>query len=258
MTAPQKDLWDKISNFRLDDPDASFTFSARLARENGWTKEYTNSVIEEYRKFIFLCCVSKSSVTPSDPVDQVWHLHLTYTRSYWIDFCKNTLQKEIHHNPTKGGKSERKKFNNNYTELHTIYKEMFGNNPPPDIWQDNKTRFTKINFRRVSMDNYWLIKKPPLLTLKLIQLCLLGVVVAISIQASGGIGVGIVMLIGFIIAIYSAIKNDGNDKGNSNGGSTGCSTSNHENFESGCSSHGDSGCGSGCSGCSGCGGCGGD
>ncbi|MEE1898493.1 hypothetical protein V1389_09110 [Flavobacterium rakeshii] len=183
MTAPQKELWDKISNFRLDDPDASFTFSARLARENGWTKEYTNSVIEEYRKFIFVCCVSKSSVTPSDPVNQVWHLHLTYTKSYWIDFCKNTLQREIHHKPTK--------------------------------------------------DAY-----------------LLGILVAISIQASGGIGVGIVMLIGFIIAIYSAIKNDGNDKGNSNGGSTGCSTSNHENFESGCSSHGDSGCRSGCNGCS--------
>ncbi|MUV03051.1 hypothetical protein GN157_04950 [Flavobacterium rakeshii] len=139
MTAPQKELWDKISNFRLDDPDASFTFSARLARENGWTKEYTNSVIEEYRKFIFLCCVSKSSATPSDPVNQVWHLHLTYTKSYWINFCKSTLQREIHHNPTK--------------------------------------------------DTY-----------------LLGIVVAISIQASGGIGVGIVILIGFIIAIYSAIK----------------------------------------------------
>src|SRR5690606_33782831 len=178
--------------------------------------------------------------------------HLTYTKSYWIDFCKNTLQREIHHNPTKGGNSERKKFNNNYTELHTIYKEMYGNNPPLDIWQDNKTRFTKINFRKVSMDNYWLIKKPSLFTLKLIQLCLLGIVVAISIQASGGAGVGIVMLIGFLIALYSAIKNDGNDKGNSNGGSSGCST--WDNFDSGCSSHGDSGCGSGCSGCSGCGG----
>ncbi|WP_417368394.1 glycine-rich domain-containing protein [Flavobacterium beibuense] len=247
MTAPQKELWDKISNFRLDDPDASFTFSARLARENGWTKEYTNSVIEEYRKFIFLCCVSKSSVTPSDPVDQVWHLHLTYTKSYWIDFCKNTLQREIHHNPTKGGKSERKKFNNNYTELHTIYKEMFGNNPPQDIWQDNKTRFTKINFRRVSMDNYWLIKKPPLLTLKLIKLCLLGIVVAISIQASGN-NLGIIVVILFLIALFRAIKKGGDGNGNS---SSGCSTCNNDSFDSGCSSHGDSGCGSGCSGCSG-------
>ncbi|WP_330443008.1 glycine-rich domain-containing protein [Flavobacterium sp. C4GT6] len=254
MTAPQKNLWDKISNFRMDDPDSSFTFSARLARENGWTKEYTKSVIEEYRKFIFLCCVSKSSVTPSDPVDQVWHLHLTYTKSYWIDFCKNTLQREIHHNPTKGGKSERKKFNNNYTELHTIYKKMFDNNPPQDIWQDNKTRFTKINFRRVSMDNYWLIKKPPLLTLKLIQLSFIGLAVGISIQASGN-KLGIIVVILFLIALFRAIKKGGDGNGNSNS-SSGCST--WDNFDSGCSSHGDSGCGSGCSGCSGCGGCSGD
>lgn len=254
MTAPQKELWDKISNFRLDDPDASFTFSARLARENGWTKEYTNSVIEEYRKFIFLCCVSKSSVTPSDPVDQVWHLHLTYTKSYWIDFCKNTLQREIHHNPTKGGKSERKKFNNNYTELHTIYKEMFETNLPQGIWQDNKTRFTKINFRRVSMDNYWLIKKPPLLTLKAIQLSFIGLAVGISIQASGN-NLGIIVVILFLIALFRAIKKGGDGNGNS---SSECSTCNNDSFDSGCSSHGDSGCGSGCSGCSGCGGCSGD
>ena len=250
MTAPQKDLWDKISNFRLDDPDASFTFSARLARENGWTKEYTNSVIEEYLKFIFLCCVSKSSVTPSDPVDQVWHLHLTYTKSYWIDFCKNTLQREIHHNPTKGGKSERKKFNNNYTELHTIYKEMFGNNLPQDIWQDNKTRFTKINFRRVSMDNYWVVKKPSLFTLKLIQVSFIGLAVGVSIQAAGN-NLGIIVVILFLIALFRAIKKGGDGNGN---GSSGCSTCNNDSFDSGCSSQGDSGCGSGCSGCGGCGG----
>ncbi|RYJ42714.1 glycine-rich domain-containing protein [Flavobacterium beibuense] len=253
MTTSEKDLWDKISNFRLDDPDASFTFSARLARENGWTTEYTKRVIEEYRKFTFLCCVSKSSVTPSDPVDQAWHLHLTYTKSYWIDFCRNTLQREIHHNPTKGGSSERKKFNNSYCELHTMYNKMFGCNPPQDIWQDNKTRFTQINFQRISIDNYWLIKKPSLLAQKLLKLSVVSIVIIISIQASGnGIPLPVIIIIVIIIALINAFRKRGG-KGDSDSGCTTSSCSG-DSCNSGCSSHGDSGCGSGCSGCGGCGG----
>ncbi|GAA4338966.1 hypothetical protein GCM10023149_49350 [Mucilaginibacter gynuensis] len=102
MNATETSLWQKIQSFQLDQPDADFSFSARLARENGWTAAYTHRVINEYKKFIFLCCVSEQGVTPSDPVDQAWHLHLTVTRSYWIDLCRDTLGSEIHHNPTKG------------------------------------------------------------------------------------------------------------------------------------------------------------
>ena len=32
--------------------------------------------IEEYRKFVFLALVAGHQITPSDQVDQVWHLHL--------------------------------------------------------------------------------------------------------------------------------------------------------------------------------------
>lgn len=158
MTQSEKQLWEKIYNFPIDEKDAAFTFSARLSRENGWNRNYTIRVIDEYKKFIFLCCISPTPVTPSDPVDQVWHLHLTYTRSYWIDFCKDTLNREIHHNPTKGGSIEKQKFNDCYTSLQDIYREKFGQLPPIDIWQDNKTRFSQINFRRIDLQKYWLVK----------------------------------------------------------------------------------------------------
>jgi len=77
MTKEQKQLWDKISHFKIDDENIHFTFSKRLARENKWSLEYSKKVIEEYKKFIFLCCVTKTGVTPSDQVDQAWRLHLT-------------------------------------------------------------------------------------------------------------------------------------------------------------------------------------
>jgi len=36
LTAEQAVLWQKILDFQLDDPEAAFKFSERLARENGW------------------------------------------------------------------------------------------------------------------------------------------------------------------------------------------------------------------------------
>ena len=154
MTEHEKLLWQRINNFQLDEPGLAFKFSDRLARENGWTIVYAKRVIEECKKFIFLCCVSDHGVTPSDPVDQAWHLHLTFTRSYWIDLCKETLQKDIHHNPTKGGMHEAQKFDVYYTSSQQLYLEKFRTTPPPNIWQDNDTRFSDINFKRVNVGTY--------------------------------------------------------------------------------------------------------
>jgi len=159
MTFEEGQLWDKIEGFELDDPDSSLTFSERLARENGWGLEYSLRCIEEYKKFMFLICIASHPLTPSDQVDQVWHLHLLYTHSYWIEFCQNTLGKQIHHGPTKGGKHEQDKFTDWYAKTKELYKEIFKNNPPDDIWPSSKIRFSEINFQRINLDRNWVIKK---------------------------------------------------------------------------------------------------
>jgi hypothetical protein len=163
MTEPENLLWQKIESFTLDDPETAFKFSDRLARENGWSPEFTAAVIEEYKKFIFLCCITESGVTPSDAVDQAWHLHLTFTKSYWNDLCRDTLHKEIHHNPTKGGQQEANKFDDYYTATKELYRSKFGYDPPAAIWPVNEKRFSDIDFQRINLKQYWLIKKtvPP-------------------------------------------------------------------------------------------------
>ncbi len=159
MTHTEQTLWRKIENFNLDDDESSFNFTARLSRENGWSSAYTKRVIEEYKKFIFLCCISPTGVTPSDAVDQAWHLHLTYTRSYWFDFCRDTLGQDIHHNPTKGGIAEAEKFDSYYTQSFKLYEDKFDTQPPADIWLDNESRFTDINFQRVNISQYKPVKR---------------------------------------------------------------------------------------------------
>ena len=122
MNVQQAELYQRIQAFSLDDPDANLAFSKRLARDNAWNAQYTQRVIEEYKKFTFLAVVAGHPVTPSDQVDQVWHLHLIYTHSYWEEFCPNVLQIPLHHGPTRGGRSEHNKFNDWYSKTDRIHE----------------------------------------------------------------------------------------------------------------------------------------
>ena len=106
-----------------------------------------------------MICVAGHPVTPSDQVDQVWHLHLLYTESYWIELCQNTLGKNIHHGPTKGGAAEQTKFTDWYQKTKEDYKSFFNTEPPEDIWPESEIRFSQINFQRVNLDTHWVIKK---------------------------------------------------------------------------------------------------
>ncbi|WP_430412980.1 glycine-rich domain-containing protein [Kordia sp.] len=158
MTELQVTLWDKVRDFEIDDINSSFTFTDRLARENDWSLEYSLRAILEYKKFLFLVVISEFPLTPSDQIDQVWHLHLLYTQSYWIDFCQNTIQKQIHHGPTKG--SEQKPlFKDQYLKTVAFYESIFSKKPPKDIWVDLDTRFKEIHFTRVNRHKNWIIPK---------------------------------------------------------------------------------------------------
>src|SRR5688572_3649708 len=96
-------LFQRICAYSPDDADSHLTFTQRLARENGWDLKYARRVVEEYKKFMFLAVAAGHPVTPSEQIDQAWHLHLVYTHSYWEEFCGAVLGQPIHHGPTKGG-----------------------------------------------------------------------------------------------------------------------------------------------------------
>ena len=117
-------------------------FSARLARENGWPRAFAAKAIEEYRKFCFLAVHADHPVTPSDEVDQVWHLHLTYSRHYWDALCRDTLERPLHHGPTEGGVAEDRKFHDSVPKPLASYRRYFGE-PPNDVWPAAHERFRR-------------------------------------------------------------------------------------------------------------------
>ena len=70
----------------------------------------------------------------------MWHLHLTYTRSYWDRFCGEVLGQTIHHGPTKGGPDEAEKFDRWYQKTLESYQRVFGEEPHTDIWPARRIR----------------------------------------------------------------------------------------------------------------------
>ena len=51
-----------------------------------WYFDFAQRVIFEYRRFIYLVAVC-GEMTPSKVVDEVWHLHLEDTESYFTKFA---------------------------------------------------------------------------------------------------------------------------------------------------------------------------
>jgi hypothetical protein len=138
---PSPTLYKELMNFSFSEIEDECTFQQRLEVENAWSATFAKQVIFEYKHFLFLAATCSHPVTPSEEVDQVWHLHLLYSRSYWDDLCSSILKFPLHHVPTKGGKSEQRKFIQWYRKTLQSYEETFDKKPSAIIWPSVEVRF---------------------------------------------------------------------------------------------------------------------
>jgi len=268
LTNPK--LYQQISDFSIDEPTVALPFSQRLARENHWSRNYSLRVLDEYKRFAYLCIAAGHPCTPSDEVDQAWHLHMLYTSSYFDRFCKEVLGKTLAHEPTKGGQDEGEKFTDWYEKTKESYRREFGELPPDDIWPSSEVRFQPTNFARVNTKEYWLIPKLKLnrATLPLIAtagiLVLIGCTTASQGFDGGAVSAGIIICLAIfgVIALLLIIRAQTGGNKNRNHHAGGCATAGCGGDSYGASgtfdsSGGDGGSGCGSSGCGGGGGCGG-
>ena len=224
-----------IKDYIVGTGKEDLTFLQRLERENGWNSKFSQKAFNEYKKFIYLCSISEDSLTPSDQVDQVWHLHLTYTQDYWNHFCKDVIKKEIHHNPTQGGDEQRNKFTNDYEATLNFYKKIFRSTPPKEVWPSSKIRFKKdVNGVRVHRSKYVVVSKNFFILKNLtIILSIVGLFFEFHIFFFSGL---CLMIFGIFQWFFTPSKINITPKKMRKDGGCGCDT--------GCS-----GCGDGCGGC---------
>ncbi|MGB0743717.1 MAG: glycine-rich domain-containing protein [Opitutales bacterium] len=232
------ELWQRICAFRFDEEGVQRTFAGRLADENVWSASYTERVIEEYRRFLFLSVVSEHVVTPSEDVDQVWHLHMCYTRSYWDGLCGTVLKQPLHHNPSLGGGNENRRYRQFYLDTLKSYERIFGEKVPADIWPDADKRFGRQDFKRIDCTRNLVIQKSKV---RALALGILGSLLFVGC-ASAALGHGEIpwaLVVVGIIVLVLVIGSSGGGKGGKGGrGGGGCGGCGHS-------------CGSGCGGCGG-------
>ncbi|MCB9681080.1 MAG: TIGR04222 domain-containing membrane protein [Alphaproteobacteria bacterium] len=155
-------LWTRLQDHPFEDEDLALDLTARLAREQRWSRAYAMRAVDAYRRFCFLAVAAGVPATPSVDVDEVWHLHLLYTRDYWDVFCPTVLGTTLHHGPTRGGRAEGHRFGRQYADTLAAHEAFFGV-PDPDLWPSAAERFRRPGrFRRVDTDRAWVIPHPRL------------------------------------------------------------------------------------------------
>lgn len=228
-------LWIRILGFSLDAPDADFPFSKKLAKEENWSADFTRKAIDEYKKFIYLCCILPNGASPSKIVDKVWHMHLIYTQNYWEDFCPNILKRPLHHHPSKGGQSEKMKHTDWFSDTLKNYMMVFQSEAPEEIWTQQVKSETKIRWwKKLSLVPLFAILMTLTSCLGEVLTTLFGILFSL---------LGI-FLFAIIVSLFQGDNGQNRDDDGSGGGCSG----------GGSSCGGGGGCGGGCGGCGGCGG----
>lgn len=245
MTPSEEALLAQIESLAIDPPGAALSFVARLARENGWSLAHAHRVDREYRRFLFLAATAPHPVTPSDAVDQAWHLHLAYTRSYWEDLCGAILGRPLHHGPTAGGGAEDQRYRAQYAATLDRYRNAFGTPPPRDIWPSLAERFIG-RFVRVDRSRTWIVPRAPLAPVVVLPMLAGCAVLAANSAGDGGdnrwitYGLWLLLAAGLLVAIMRESRRSRNRKDKDGGGcGTGCETSPDSSSD---------GCGGGCGG----------
>lgn len=186
VTAEQLELWKALQEFDFDEPGATNPFSLRLGKEQGWSAEYVERVVEEYRRFLFLTMVAGHVVCPSEDVDRAWHEHLLHSRSYWDRLCGTVLKRNLHHDPSRGGPGELRKHWTMYRETLKSYRRIFGAAPPQEVWPAIHARFDAKSAKApINRRDYWIVRKPQFKWLKKIRKSGLMAVIGLPLLAAG-------------------------------------------------------------------------
>jgi hypothetical protein len=131
-------LWEKI-NEKFGGTNASTkAFADKISRKHNCSKGYALKAVNEYKKFLYLAVISDFHVTPSQPIDKVWHEHILFTQAYGI-FCKEIIEYELNHHPELIPiEDQTERYHAQYLSTIELYIKEFGKSPPTSIWDITK------------------------------------------------------------------------------------------------------------------------
>lgn len=198
-----RELWERINDYYFP-----VGFKEKLSQQFEGKKSTAEALCEEYRRFVYLAVISPNEVTPSEQVDHVWHLHLSYTRSYWNEFCADVLREDLHHDPSNGPESA-PKYQAQYDATLALYQREFDIIPNSKAWPSE----TSIRWARLGL-----------------LVAAIGVVIGVWAFSTGDKGltlrtsIALLFLVGGIVYVSSSApyRHYSKSSGSSFGGGGGC------------------------------------
>jgi len=76
---------------------------------------------ESLKQYLVVCAASDSILAPSQPIDEMWHTALLFTRAY-ADFCAQQFGRFIHHQPIDAAEVSAER----YAEARRRARVLFG------------------------------------------------------------------------------------------------------------------------------------
>lgn len=162
-TQPQS--WARWSDLRIGDATAQYAFWETLARRQGWTVAFAETVFSEYRKFLHLTLTAPHPVAPPAPIKAAWDLHRELPEWRQLpeaDEIERRLSGCEFANPSA------------VEQTRLLYALTYGRYPPESIWP---ARAKRLKRRKKPSAMVW-------------ALCAVGVVLAVWLPEPWGTGAG--------------------------------------------------------------------
>lgn len=130
----ESEIYKKLQLFKVSTQGDSDIFWQKLKEQTGWSQPFAESAFVEYKRFLFLAATGEERMVPSQVVDSVWHLHLAFSQSYWLEMCRGIFKRDIHHCPSPITKRAKKKDLADYQNTLESYLIVFGEEPSRQFW----------------------------------------------------------------------------------------------------------------------------
>ena len=133
-TKSDRRLWHRLEGYSFHERPLTRSLVDRLVEETGHPVDVCYTLVEEYRRFMYLAGSSAENLSPSPIVDMVWRMHTEDERAYFEDFCPRILGRTIYR---PEGDAAPPPFQDDPDYIRTLeyYAEEFGR-PQVQYWPD--------------------------------------------------------------------------------------------------------------------------
>ena len=130
-TKRDRRLWHRLEGYSFHERPLTRSLVETLEEVTGHSTDVCYTLVEEYRRYMYLVGSTGDTLAPSPIVEIVWRQHVKDKRAYYEDFCPRIIGRTIHYNPAAGPFDE----DPAYERTVAYYTQEFGR-PQVQYWPD--------------------------------------------------------------------------------------------------------------------------